>query len=225
MKFDLSGINVMIAIPVNRDLPWQTAQSLIETVTVLKDNGISFLIQFVVGSSIIEVARSKVAHEFLKSDCNRLLMIDSDQEWEAKDAVRLMAMSTQMDVVLGAYPAKRDPPTFLLSPVDGEAQANHFGCIPINGIGLGFTIVSRDVMEKLAADAPQVVFSESPEPIPHIFRCDIVDGVFRGEDMAFFADVRSHGYTVWLDPKIRVGHVGAKNYQGDIRDALIKVKD
>jgi hypothetical protein len=222
-SFDLAGISVMIAVPVNRDLPWQTAQSLIETVIELKDRGIPFDVQMVVGSSIVEVARSKVADAFLKSQCNRLLMIDSDQAWKPADVIRILAFSTKMDVVTGAYPAKRDPPTFLLSPEDGIVQSNEWGCIPVKGIGLGFTIVHRTVIEQLAEKAPKLVFPESPDPVAHIFRCDVVEGVFRGEDMAFFADVRELGYTVWLDPKLCVSHVGAKEYKGAIMDALTLV--
>lgn len=219
-EFDLSGVSVMIAIPVNRDLPWQTASSLVETVIELQRLGVAFQVQMVVGSSIVEVARSKVANVFLKSDMNRLLMIDSDQRWTPADAIRLLAMSTKMDVVLGAYPAKRDPPTFLMSPEDGAVTSNEWGCIPIKGLGLGFTMVSRQVIEDLAELAPKLTFPESTEPVAHIFRCDVVDGAFRGEDMAFFADVRFLGYGVWLDPTLCIGHVGAKEYTGAIMDAL-----
>jgi hypothetical protein len=219
-EFDLAGVSVMLAMPVNRDLPWQTAQSLIESVNLLKDRGIPFDVQFVVGSSIIEVARSKVADAFLKSGHTRLMMLDSDQTWSAKSLLRMLALSTRMDVVVGAYPAKRDPPTFLLSPEEGAVESNEWGCIPVKGIGLGFTVVTRSVIEALAQRAPKLVFPESPEPLPHIFRCDVVDGAFRGEDMAFFADLRALGRTVWLDPSIELGHVGAKEYRGAILDAL-----
>lgn len=221
--FDLAGVSVMIAIPVNRDLPWQTAQSLVETTIQLQSRGIDFDVQFVVGSSIVEVARTKAANVFLQSSKSRMFMIDSDQAWQAKDFIRLLALSTKMDIVLGAYPAKRDPPTFLLSPEDGDVASNEWGCLPVKGIGLGFTVVAREVMQRLADRAPKVVLPDSPEPVPHIFRCDIVEGVFRGEDMAFFADAKQLGYQAWLDPMINVGHIGAKEYSGSIMDALIQV--
>lgn len=223
VEFSMKGVSVMIAIPVNRDLPWQTAQSLVETTILLQQKGIDFDVQFVVGSSIIEVARTKAAQVFLKSNKTRLFMIDSDQSWRAKDFIRLLALSTKMPVVVGAYPAKRDPITFLISPEEEDAQTNEYGCLPIKGIGLGFAVVRRDVIEDLAARAPRVVFPESPEPVAHIFRCDIVDGVFRGEDMAFFEDVRDLGHKVFMDPSIEVGHVGAKNYSGSIRNAMVQI--
>ena len=220
MAFDLAGVSVMLAMPVNRDLPWQTAQSLVETVIALKDRGIPFDVQFVVGSSIVEVARSKVVNVFLQGDKTRLFMLDSDQAWKAKDFIRLLALSTVMPVVVAAYPAKRDPPTFLISPPDGDVMSNEWGCLPINGLGLGFAVVQREVMQALADRAPKLVFPDSPEPMAHVFRCDVVDGVFRGEDMAFYADVMELGHTVFLDPSVDVGHIGAKEYGGSIRGAI-----
>jgi len=157
---------------------------------------------------------------FLKSNKSRLFMIDSDQTWKAQDAIRLLALSTKMAVVVGAYPAKKDPPTYFLSPEDGDAVSNEYGCIPIKGIGLGFTVVRREIIESLADRAPKVTFPDSSEKIAHIFRCDVVGDVFRGEDMAFFEDVRSLGYTVYLDPAVSIGHVGAKEFRADIYNAL-----
>jgi hypothetical protein len=35
----------------------------------------------------------------------------------------------------------------------------------------------------------------------------------RGEDGAFFDDIRALGHKVWLDPTIELGHVGTKVYR------------
>lgn len=222
MEFDLAGVSVMLAIPVNRDFPWQTTQSLVETAIALKANRIEFDIQYVVGSSIVEVARSKVCDVFLKGNKSRLLMIDSDQAWKPEDVMRLLALSTRMSVVTGAYPAKKDPPTYLLAPEDGAVSSNEYGCLPLKGLGLGFTMVRRDVIQALADKAPRVIFPGSDEPIAHLFRCDTVNGLFRGEDIAFFEDVRALGHTVWVDPTINIGHVGSKEYRGRLMDALVE---
>lgn len=223
MDFNLDGVSVMLAMPVNRDLPWQTAKSLIETVTVFEKNKIKFEVQLVVGSSIVEVARTKVANTFLSSKMNRLFMLDSDMSWTPDDALRMLALSTRMSVVVGPYTAKRDPPTYLLLPETNEVEMNECGCIPVRGHGLGFTIVHREVIEQLAAKAPLVSFDEFPNGIPHIFRCDVVDGNFRGEDMAFFADAKDAGHTVWMDPSLKLGHVGGKEYRGDLMTALKRI--
>jgi hypothetical protein len=77
-------------------------------------------------------------------------------------------------------------------------------------------------MQKLADKSPKLIFPENPEPIPHIFRCDSINGEFRGEDMAFFADVHDLGYKVYLDPTIALGHVGQKTYMAALIEHLQK---
>ncbi len=53
-----------------------------------------------------------------------------------------------------------------------------------------------------------------------VFRCDIFNGFRRTEDMAFFADIRAAGYTVWMDPAIELGHIGEKMWKGCIGTAF-----
>jgi len=224
MKFDLLGLKFMIGIPINRDLPWQTARSLLDMTIELMKRGIQFEVQFCIGSSIVEVARSKIADMFMKSDCNKLFMIDSDQSWTPDDAIRLMALSTKLSVVCGSYPAKKDPITFMLKPLDEEVEMNYYGCIELGGIGLGFTIVDWHVIKDLSNNAPKLLFPESTDKVAHIFRCDYVGEDFRGEDMAFFDDIQALGYKVWLDPSLNIGHIGGKEYKGSIMSALTRVE-
>jgi hypothetical protein len=46
------------------------------------------------------------------------------------------------------------------------------------------------------------------------------DAEERGEDAIFFSDVRALGYKVWIDPTIRLGHVGPKIYEGCVEDLV-----
>jgi hypothetical protein len=39
--------------------------------------------------------------------------------------------------------------------------------------------------------------------------------------MAFFADVKDLGYDVWLDTMTNLGHIGDKQWTGDLRAALM----
>jgi hypothetical protein len=215
----------MIGIPVgNAYLPAETVNSLVETCLALNDKSVPFDMQLMSGCSIVHHARSYVGHAFLKSDKNRLFMIDADMKWKADDFVKMLALTTVMDVVCGAYPAKRDDVTFMLTDKDtDQMKANDYGCLPIHGTGLGFTVVTREVMEKLAERSPMVRFGEHPEPRPYLFRCDTYNESARGEDMAFFADVIEMGYTINLDPKVSLSHIGMKTYTGSIMDAMKRI--
>jgi hypothetical protein len=93
--------------------------------------------------------------------------------------------------------------------------------VRVKSLGLGFTIVKRAVMEKLAAGKPMMRDSLNGTEYPDLFRLDRrADGGAVGEDVAFFEDVAALGYNVWLDPSINPGHFGNKIYRGDSINAL-----
>jgi hypothetical protein len=221
MKLDMAGVSVMLAMPTHRDIPAGTVASLLATQERLHLRNIPYEVQLQVGNSLVTHARSKIANEFLKSDKSLLFWVDSDIEWKAEDFLRLCALATKMDVVGGAYPAKRDPIVFFLDPSSGgEIESNEYGCLKIGGWGMGFTVCTRRVMEALAERSPKLKFNGSDEPIAHMFRCDEHDGYARGEDMAFFADIKELGFDAFIDPSVTLGHIGSKTYSASIADNL-----
>jgi hypothetical protein len=221
VELDLSGVSVMLAMPVHRDLPSDTVISLLKTVAQLEARGMQYETHFQVGSSIIEAARSKCAHSFLEGPHSRMFWLDSDIRWEPDAFFRILALSTKYPVVGALYPVKEDTPTPFRFCFDGSSfDADEYGCFSVKGMGLGFAVMQRCVIEKLAEKAPKVRFPEIADPIPHIFRCDVENGFFRGEDIAMFSDIRALGYEVKLDPTITLGHVGSKTYTARMMDHL-----
>lgn len=221
-KVDLAGLSVMLAMPSHRDLPPQTVASLLDTQAELIARGVPISIECDYGNSLVHHARTKMAWRFLQSGHNRLFWVDSDIAWQAKDFVRLLAHSVTLDLVGAAYPAKMDPPLFMVRRIPGEMTINAEGCVAMDGIGLGFTCASRSVMEALAAKAPKQRFHQLPDPIPGIFRFGTTeDGAAEGEDMAFFADAKAAGFPLWVDPSITLGHVGQKVYRASLGDYLV----
>lgn len=223
---DLSGVSVFLAMPTHRDLPPETVRSLLETQATLLRHGIDLDVRMQAGGSLVHHARSIAAWQFLQTGCSHLFWVDSDIDWRAADFIRVVALCTRLECVGGVYPAKHDPPVLFLDTgdPDGKVQANEHGCLPMNGLGLGFTCIQRHVIEELAALAPMARFPDANggEPIPHIFRCDMHNGFARGEDMAFFADIRALGYVVNLDPTITLGHIGPKTFTASLQDYLTK---
>lgn len=219
MQFDMAGVSVMLVMPTHRDIPAETCVSLLATADEMRSRNIPFEVQLQVGGSIIESARSKMAALFLKSNKSRLFWVDSDMVWDAGAFNRVLALSTVHYVVGASYPAKCEPLKFMLS-TESEVETDELGTIPVRGAGLGFTCVHRSVIEALADRAPVLRFPDLDGPIPHIFRCDSLNGEFRGEDMAFFADCRAAGFDVRLDPSVRLGHVGSKTYRGALLDVM-----
>lgn len=213
-------------MPAHRDIPVDTVGSLLETQVALSGRGIPLDILLTSGSSIIEAARSKTAHRFLKSDKTRIFWVDSDIVWKPEAFIRLLALSTRVDVVVGAYPSKKDPIQFFVNTKGRESVAtNDLGLLPNVGTGLGFACINRHIIEKLSAKAPKLRFNDADEKIPHIFRCDSENEDFRGEDMAFWSDIRALGFPVYLDPSIELGHHGSKTFTASLSNHLTKVGD
>ena len=225
LSVDMSGLSVMICMPTHRDLPVPTAMSLIETLFALQKTSIGIEIQVQYGSSLVQAARSRAAHLFLKSKHNRLFWIDSDMVWKPDSFFRILALSTKLDVVGASYRAKQDPPIFMVSQdkPNHRVEYTEFGCIPMDGFGLGFACIQRHVIEQLAAKAPllRTADHDIKEPMRFIFHCGERNGSFRGEDMEFFADCKALGYQPYLDPSIRLGHVGPKTYEGSFDEWMI----
>jgi hypothetical protein len=203
-------------------VPWPTALSLARTTHACALRGIDVTICYVAGSSIITMARSQVVHRFLQGAKKRLFWIDSDIEWEPEDFLRLLGLSTHMDIVCAAYPLKTETQKAFVvrHPDPSKITINPYGCIKVDGTGLGFTVMSREAVEKVVATKPTVLNQASGEHVADVFRIDTVDGLLRGEDIAFFDDLHALGYETWLDPTVELGHVGHKVYRGDVVKAF-----
>lgn len=220
-KLDIDGLSVMLAMPSHRDLHPDVVASLLATQREFFLRDVPLDINITYGSSLPHHARTRMAWDFLQSKHNRMFWVDSDVVWDASDFVKLVALSTVMPMVAGAYPAKQDPPLFLVNVDDpDEIEGNEWQCLKLTGIGLGFCCVQREVMERLAENAEPAKFLNT-EAIPHIFRFgDAANGNAQGEDMAFFEDARKFGYDLWVDPRITLGHVGPKVYRASIMEHL-----
>lgn len=166
---------VMIGMPIGSgSLPWPTAVSLLSTVRVLDKEGIKFKIEAPTGVSVVQWARSSVAEAFLKSDFTHLFWIDSDIVWSPEDFFRLLGFGAVMDVVCATYPFKKLPISFLVNPAGepGKLEVNGFGLVKVVSLGLGFTLMKREVMEKVAASKPMMRDDLNGQEYRDIFRVD-----------------------------------------------------
>lgn len=205
-EIDIRNSSVMIAMPVYHRIPPLTVISLLKTVQYTVQVGIACNTLMEI-SSAITVARDGLLDEFVNSEFEKLLWIDSDVTWEVEDFQRLLALSTKYPVVGAAYPARRpDSMEVYVETIEGN-KPDEQGLVAVKGMGLGFTIVDREVIEKVIRGKPRVMGLHKRE-MREVFRFDSIDGKRRGEDMAFFADIRALGYDVMLDATMRLGHIG-----------------
>lgn len=171
-------------------------------------------------SAVVTSARDLVLDDFLQSGKQKLFWIDSDMAWEPEAFFRLLAMSTLHDVVCAAYPVKSDRAEYQIFMDPEPQEANEHGLLQIYGTGLGFAVADRAICGKIALRAPRVFDPASGREFASVFRVDAIDGKRRSEDIAFLADIRDLGHTVWLDPSISLGHIGDRQWTGRALDAF-----
>jgi hypothetical protein len=218
--FSMKGVSVFIGMPTREAIPVPTVSSLVNTVTWLEQNNVPHFTSIVEGGTI-NSARCQIAKAFLEGDCSHLVFIDSDMAWGEGEFIRLLALATKLDIVAGAYQGRFDPPEFHLRAPGNvttpeQLEENEYGCVKMAGVGMGFTALSRKVIEALAKTAPVIKY-RADDILPEIFRWDKdEDNNFRGEDMNFFEDARKAGFDLWLDPRITLGHVGRKIYNAQL---------
>ena len=227
IQFDtkLADLSVCIGFPCVPNIPWQTALSLVKTAQSCEHNGVPCRVEFLGSCPYVPTARSLVLDAFLKGNASRLFWIDNDIVWEPQDFFKLLRLSEKMDVISGIYPLKTERKQFTVHHPDLRTfEINQYGMVKVLGLGMGFTVMTRAVVERFAATKQLVSKMDGSGPMHDAFRLDTIPGddypVPRGEDMAFYADLRELGYDIWMDPTLQLGHVGNYVHRADPVEAF-----
>ena len=137
-------------------------------------------------SALVARARQTPYEVARQMDFERMVWIDSDISWEVDDFVKLV--TNDHDILTGAYLDELG--RVVATRLDGDRvsreQLESQEPFEIAWCGFGFVSLSKEVVAALA------------EPF-------IRDGEY-GEDVAFCKNARAAGFSVWLDPTIRVTH-------------------
>lgn len=226
MDINLAGVHPLIAMPTHRDINPATVRSLLMTQAAMQERNLPLSLKMEDGCSLIHHARTRTTDFFLtQTDCTHLFWIDSDVVWAPDDFLKIVALGTKMECVLAAYPRKADEVEFYIRYKEKRVQSDEYGCVAIEGTGMGFSCVQRKVMQELSDQAKKLIYADKDRAIPAVFRCDDDGGYARGEDYAFFADILKLGYDVKLCPNIQLGHVGQKNYTHSVWECIKAVDD
>lgn len=222
-EFDISNKKVYLAIPCYMgSLPVETALEISTVRLMLRQYGVEMIIHAERGNGVITEVRNKLLTGFYESDCDFLFWLDDDIIFEAKDFVKTIALCTEKGIVGATYPSRRDPPTFYIHPIDRFSKKFEFdelGLIKAKGIGLGFTCISRAVVQDLLKDKDTYKTAAGEERYYNVFRNGVCDGEYWGEDINFFYDLFDLGHITYVDPDVFLKHVGRKDY-----DTKFKVK-
>lgn len=225
---------IMIATPSHDNtVVMDYALGLTDTATAMAVNNIYFEMARVCGSSLIAHARNSLVDMFLKSRCQRLFMIDSDQGWNKELFFRLM-QSPRM-IVAAITPHKRFPINLNFEPLDedkhffkdlvnkgmdefipyAKAKADQLGCIEVKHVGTGAMMIDREVFKILAHDVNEYSAFDNNPAIKHreYFKMDGSTGHYMGEDWFFTKLAKKHKIPIYINAQAIMTHQGTHVYK------------
>ena len=217
---------IFVAMPAyTGDVCVQTMHSLLFAKEEAAANGWRMAAHHIftrVADADIGMARNAMLGWFLASDCTDLLFVDTDISWGPGVFTHLMSHGA--DFVAGAYPVKKDEERYpILWPEHKNMVMDEVSGRPLleaEGVGMGFTRLSRACVEKLDAAATHhfmdVLVGAENIRCPWVFEFAHVDGQRLSEDYIACRRWRELGGKVWVDASICVDHTGRKTYLGDL---------
>lgn len=215
---------IMVAIPAyTGTIHLGTMRSLMTDLLTLQARGDEWTVHDECGNALIADARALIVAQFLASGCDTLVFIDSDVSWEAGALVKLV--DYPVDMVAGIYPQRKDPINFCVKWLPKETlQADpETNLLEVAGVPAGFMKLSRDQLEKMVEQYPDSEFyvEAAPNHKAWALFADYRIGKHKmGEDYAFCRRWTDMGGKVWIDPEIKMGHIGNKTFPGHLGDWL-----
>ena len=200
----------------------QHVRSMLQLYRYLDARHIDFTDGTVPGDALVSRSRSIVASAFLRSDADVLVTIDTDIVFRPEDVVTMAEKAGRYGMIGAVYMTRNiaTQPALMLpeSPVTFGP-----GREPVEApyISTGFTATHRRVFERLAKDLPLchrgwndrgIDTSFYPFYLPMVVPNDSEGHWYLSEDWAFCERAKQAGFSCWIDPSIRLGHIGSYQY-------------
>lgn len=215
-------MKVWIAIPAyTGQIHLGTMRSIMHDLFALARRGDQAVVHDECGNALIADARSLIVAQFLDSDADQLVFVDSDVCWEAGALLKLL--DHPVDMVAGIYPQRKDPINYCVSWQDKKELWAENGLLEVEGVPAGFLKLSRSMLEQMSAKYADLAFFCEPAPQKRaiaLFDPYRIGELKLGEDYAFCRRWRDMGGKVWVDPEIKMGHVGFKTFEGHLGNWL-----
>jgi len=226
-QFDLSGKKLFIAIPAyDFKVSIKMVGALIQFSRQAAEHGIGFEIGTISGCSVVSRARNLLVSDFLASSCDSLLFIDADMSINPDDIFRLLAWNQTKGIVGGVGCARKFPATYYAKmdqDEEGNVVMDAMGLVRAKNVGTGFMMINRKVVEELVRCHPEWEYYDATanRKLHSLFDFKSTPEGYIGEDYLFCERARSHGFEVWIDPTIKLGHFGVHEYQGDFGNDIL----
>jgi len=233
-SFNLVGRKIMIGLPAyDFKVSAKLAIALANFCVEAPKHGIAIQICNISGCSVVSRVRNLIAKDFLASDCTDLMFIDSDINFNAEDIFRLMAWNIDPKKgIVGGVPVARKKGSIYISSLDqgadGEIYMNAYGLVKAKRIATAFMLIRRDVFETLRDNHPEWQYHDDRVMNGHedkicysFFDFKSTPEGYVGEDYLFCDRASEHGFEVWIDPTIKLGHMGVTEFEGSFGEEFL----
>lgn len=199
--------------------------SLINTIKMSYEKDIDIVTIWVSYDALVQRARNDTVAYALDLDCDDLIFIDSDIEWEPQAFFKIL--ECEEDVVGITYPKKTDTEEQfpILGPVNNfEIEKN--GLIEVYGLGCGFLKFSRKALDYLWETSQEYQEFDKPNIVKKlVFHTGIDENKnLVSEDLIACVKLRQGNFKIWVDPSFTCNHVGVKKYVNSFENYLNRIK-
>jgi FkbM family methyltransferase len=197
----------------------QTVQYSVAVHSMIQYSHAQFAIDWLMNDGVAR-ARNNAAWKFLhhEQNCEFMLLIDNDIEWQPKDIDRMLAHNRP--VVAGLYPKKQGELCWVFNGIPGESVDPATKLLKVRTAGTGFMLIRRDAIERL------ISFDKENHPTPYghrimyhndpgfgdmrydFFPMHAEDDEYLSEDWFFCKRCYEAGIEILVDVSIQVRHVG-----------------
>lgn len=232
-------VGIMFALPMFGGVcHGDFALAMIKTVKLLTDLGYRVNTQAMYNESLITRARNNLSLTFLQDKTMDMLMfIDADVVFNEHDVLRLILADREF--CGGIYPRKtinwegvkqavmagKDKPedwscSYLFNAVGMEGgQADDDGMIEVTHAATGFLLLRRSVFDRLIPTTPMYedVIGGKPMVGYDFFQVGVgPNGKYTSEDYWFCNKWREAGGRIYVNPYLRLGHIGTYTFNGNL---------
>ncbi len=200
-------MKVFVAMPVyDGKLPLETASSLLQEQLLAGQNGHELIFAFLPSCSVPATGRNALVQQFMESDCDRLVFVDSDISFPVGSLLKIAAQPAEF--VGGCYRFKTEKEQYPIGWIQDrdELWSDERGLIEVATLPTGFLALSRSVFEKFKAHYTGRECNHMGHPMYGYFQMVFKDGAMYSEDTYFCKEWREMGGQVFLDPDIKLAH-------------------
>lgn len=195
------------------------ANSLVNTVRLAEQMNVELYPIWLSYDALIQRARNDLIALVREMDCDDIVFIDSDIEWQPEHFYRLL--NYPVDIVGGTYPKKGDAEIYVGKILHPRAPRDpETGLLSVEGLGTGFLRISRQAVDAIWEASPDYEERDQGKKRKWIFNVVVENNDIISEDIWMCKRFIELGYKIWLDAGITCNHVGMKKYTGNFENWL-----